>query len=106
MTDPHARARSRRDRPEQTPGWSPGAEQYAEVFAPFTGAFAADAVELLGIGADDAVLDVAAGSGCVRASAPRTRGATVLATDFAPGMLDALRTRVPPGVAGSRRAPR
>lgn len=88
---------------EQTPaGWNPGAQQYAESFAPFTGAFAADAVELLGITADDEVLDVAAGSGAfaIRAAA---RGATVLATDFAAGMLDALRTQVPAGIAGSIR---
>jgi SAM-dependent methyltransferase len=86
---------------EQTPaGWGPGAEQYAEVFAPFTGAFAADAVERLQIGARDTVLDVAAGSGAfaLRAAA---RGAAVLATDFAFGMLDALRTRIRPDLAGS-----
>ena len=88
---------------EQTPaGWSPGAHQYAEVFAPFTGAFAADAVELLGIGADDEVLDVAAGSGAFAIRAAE-RGATVLATDFAPGMLDALQTQVPTTLASSVR---
>jgi SAM-dependent methyltransferase len=88
---------------EQTPaGWNPGAEQYAQVFAPFTGAFAADAVELLGIGADDEVLDVAAGSGAFAIRAAE-RGAAVLATDFAAGMLDALRSQVPAGLAGSVR---
>jgi SAM-dependent methyltransferase len=88
---------------EQTPaGWSPTAEQYAVAFAPFTGAFAADAVELLEIGPNDTVLDVAAGSGAfaIRAAA---RGAAVLATDFAPGMLDALRTRITTDLAGSVR---
>lgn len=88
---------------EQTPaGWSPGAEQYAEVFAPFTGAFAADAVELLAIGAHDTVLDVAAGSGAFALQAA-ARGAAVLATDFASGMLDALRQRVPNDLGGSLR---
>ena len=79
--------------PEQTPeGWNPGAEPYAEVFAPFTGAFAADAIERLGMSAGDAALDVAAGTGAfsLRAAA---LGARVLATDFAPGMLDELRRR-------------
>ncbi len=88
---------------EQTPeGWGPGAERYAEVFAPFTGAFAADAVEHLDVGPTHAVLDVAAGSGAfsLRAAA---RGATVLATDFAPGMLAALAERIPPDHAGSVR---
>ena len=88
---------------EQTPaGWNPGAQQYAQKFAPFTGAFAADAVELLGIGATDEVLDVAAGSGAFAIRAAE-RGADVLAVDFASGMLDALRTAVPSGVAGSVR---
>jgi ubiquinone/menaquinone biosynthesis C-methylase UbiE len=88
---------------EQTPaGWGPGAERYAAEFAPFTGAFAADAVELLDIGPNDTVLDVAAGSGAfaVRAAA---RGAAVLAVDFAAGMLDALRPRIPADLAGSVR---
>jgi SAM-dependent methyltransferase len=83
--------------PEQTPeAWDPGAEPYAEVFAPFTGAFAADAIERLGIGAGDGVLDVAAGTGAfsLRAAA---LGARVLATDFAPGMVDALRRRAAAG---------
>ncbi|MGZ4675749.1 MAG: class I SAM-dependent methyltransferase [Acidimicrobiia bacterium] len=89
------------DRPiQQTPeGWGPGAEQYATVFAPFTGAFAADLVQGVGVTASDTVLDVAAGTGAfaLRAAA---RGADVLATDFAPGMVEALAgaaTSVGPG---------
>lgn len=82
------------DRPlEQTPeGWSPGGERYAQVFAPFTGQFATDAAAHLGIGPSDRVLDVAAGSGAFTLAAA-ARGAEVLATDFAPGMLDALHRR-------------
>jgi SAM-dependent methyltransferase len=88
---------------EQTPeGWGPGAEQYAQVFAPFTGSFAADAVERLDIGPTHAVLDVAAGSGAFSLRAAE-RGATVLATDFAAGMLAALAERVPPDRACSVR---
>ena len=73
-------------------GWSAGAASYDDVFAPFTGAFAEDAIERLHVGATDRVLDVAAGSGAfsLRAAA---LGATVLATDFAPGMLDVLAAR-------------
>jgi SAM-dependent methyltransferase len=79
--------------PEQTPeGWDPGAAPYADVFAPFTGAFAADALDRLGVAAGAAVLDVAAGTGAFALQAA-ARGAGVLATDFAPGMLDELARR-------------
>lgn len=73
-------------RPE---GWSSGASSYDEVFAPFTGAFADDAVRLLSVSRGDRVLDVAAGSGAFSLRAAAV-GATVLATDFAPGMLTVL----------------
>jgi SAM-dependent methyltransferase len=79
--------------PEQTPeGWDSGAEPYAEVFAPFTGRFATDAIERLGVAADDAVLDVAAGTGAFSLRAAAI-GARVLATDFSRGMLGALAAR-------------
>ena len=74
-------------RPE---GWGPGAARYHTVFAPFTGAFAADLVDVLAIGPTDTVLDVAAGTGAFARRAA-ARGADVLATDFAPGMVDTLR---------------
>ncbi len=70
-------------------GWSTGAATYDTVFAPFTGAFADDAVRLLKVLPTDHVIDVAAGSGAFARRAAAT-GATVLATDFAPGMLDVL----------------
>jgi ubiquinone/menaquinone biosynthesis C-methylase UbiE len=86
-------------RPE---GWGPGAEQYDAVFAPFTGAFAADLVDRLTIGPHDTVLDVAAGTGAfaLRAAA---RGADVVATDFAPGMVDTLERAAAHLTAGSVR---
>ena len=87
-------------RPE---GWGPGAAQYQEVFAPFTGAFAADLVDRLGVGPDDTVLDVAAGTGAfaLRAAA---RGAEVLATDFAPGMVETLERAAAKRTGGRLRA--
>ena len=57
----------------------------AEVFAPFTGAFAADAVDLLRIGPGDAVLDVAAGSGSFHDPRRGTQQADVLAVDYRTG---------------------
>jgi SAM-dependent methyltransferase len=76
---------------DQTPdGWGRGADWYASAFAPFTGAFAADLVDLLDVAADDRVLDVAAGTGAFSRRAA-ARGASVLATDFSPDMLAALR---------------
>ena len=70
-------------------GWSQGAPSYDELFAPFTGAYADDAIRLLNVTEHDRVLDVAAGSGAFTTRAAE-RGASVLATDFAPGMLQVL----------------
>ncbi len=67
-------------------GWSDGATGYEENFAGFTGLYADTVLDLLEVGAGTGLLDVAAGTGAtsLRAAA---RGATVLATDFAPGMV-------------------
>jgi SAM-dependent methyltransferase len=68
-------------------GWSDGAAGYDANFAGFTGLYAEPMLDLLEVGGGTELLDVAAGSGAtsLRAAA---RGATVLATDFAPGMVD------------------
>ena len=79
--------------PDQTPaGWSPFAASYDDWLAPITRRFADDVVRLLELGAGSRVLDVAAGSG-VFALAAAEAGAEVLATDFAPGMVDLLRQK-------------
>ena len=89
---------------QQPEGWGPGAPSYHAVFAPVTGAFAADLVDALAIGPDDVVLDVAAGTGAfaLRAAA---LGADVVATDFAPGMVETLeREAAAAGTVGRLRA--
>lgn len=65
---------------------------YDAAFAPFTSSFAADAVRMLKISPTDQVLDIAAGSGAFTFAAAAS-GARVLATDFAPGMVEVLRDR-------------
>lgn len=80
--------------PDQLPsGWTDGAAEYDTWFAPITRRFAADAVQRLGLGVGDRFLDVAAGTG-VLALAAAERGASVVATDFAPGMVALLETRL------------
>lgn len=76
-------------RPEN---WSAAASGYEEAFAPYTGPYADEALRLAGLVAGERVLDVAAGSGALSLRAARL-GAEVLATDFAPGMVELLRAR-------------
>ncbi|MDQ2650988.1 MAG: class I SAM-dependent methyltransferase [Actinomycetota bacterium] len=82
-------------------GWSSGAGGYAEQFMLHTRPYAADALELIGVGSGTRVLDVAAGTGAATLEAAG-RGATVVATDFAAGMVDQLRAQVErAGLSGS-----
>jgi ubiquinone/menaquinone biosynthesis C-methylase UbiE len=67
-------------------GWSDGAEGYDAQFAGFTGLYADDALDRLGVGAGTTLLDVAGGTGATSLEAA-SRGATVICTDFAPGMV-------------------
>ena len=77
--------------PDQRPeAWSATAEDYHAFSANVTLPFAEDAARLVPIGPDTRVIDVAAGSGNFTFAAAR-RGATVLATDFAQGMIERLR---------------
>jgi SAM-dependent methyltransferase len=77
--------------PDQRPdAWSATAADYHAFSAHVTRPFAEDAARLVPIGEHTRVIDVAAGSGNFTFAAAR-RGASVLATDFAPGMLDLLR---------------
>ena len=76
--------------PDQRPdGWSAGAAGYLAEFAPHTEPYAADMADALAVVAGDRVLDVAAGTGSFTLTAAR-RGADVVATDFAPGMVGVL----------------
>lgn len=77
-------------------GWSDGAAGYAENFAGFTELYADPVLDLLGVGGGTRLLDVAAGTGAtsLRAAA---RGAEVLSTDFAPGMVEIAARRLAAG---------
>jgi len=77
--------------------WSQSAKTYAAQSEPFTGLFAADALSLVEIGPGVRVLDVAAGTGAASALAAAS-GASVLATDFSPGMIAAVEAQKIPGV--------
>lgn len=82
---------------DQLPGgWSDGAAGYDENFARFTGLYADEVLDLLAVGAGTELLDVAAGTGAtsLRAAA---RGAAVLSTDFAPGMVEVAARRLREG---------
>ena len=75
--------------------WSSAAPGYDEAIAPLMRPFAATTLDLLGLTGGTArlrLVDVAAGTGVVAVEAAR-RGAEVLATDFAPGMVELMRRR-------------
>lgn len=79
--------------PDRTPeGWGSVARAYDDRIAPFLAQYAEDALRLTDLRAGERVLDVAAGSGALSIAAAR-RGADVLATDFAPQMVERLRER-------------
>jgi ubiquinone/menaquinone biosynthesis C-methylase UbiE len=80
--------------PDQTPaGWSSYADSYDAWLAPITRRFARDLVRVLELGPGTRFLDVAAGTGALAIAAAQA-GAEVLATDFAPGMVDLLRRKL------------
>lgn len=66
--------------------WNFAAEGYGEVLMPWFSRYAADAIELSGVSAPAAVLDVAAGPGTLSLVAAE-RGLRVTAVDFAGRML-------------------
>ena len=75
--------------------WTAAAAGYAQSVEPLTRPFAGPTLDLVGLAPGNhgtRLLDVAAGTGVVALEAAR-RGAAVVATDFAPGMLDELRRR-------------
>jgi SAM-dependent methyltransferase len=75
--------------------WSSVAPGYDDAIAPIMRPYAITTLDLLGLTDVTArlqLLDVAAGTGVVAVEAAR-RGAEVLATDFAPGMVEVMRRR-------------
>jgi len=80
--------------PDTPASWDAASRGYAEKVAPFLmRAFADPLVERLGVNEDTAVLEVGAGSGALtEVLFPRVR--SLLATDFAPQMIDVLRERL------------
>jgi ubiquinone/menaquinone biosynthesis C-methylase UbiE len=77
--------------PDQKPdGWSALAAGYDSIFTTFTRPFANELLDLIGVGPDDDLLDVAAGSGVVSVEAANRGAKSVLGTDFAAGMVSLL----------------
>lgn len=75
--------------------WTSAAPGYEQAIAPIMRPYAVTTLDLLGLTGGVArlrLLDVAAGTGVVALEAAR-RGAVVLATDFAPGMVEVMRRR-------------
>lgn len=75
------------------PGWDSIAAEYDEVVTPLAMEFAEETLGRVDLGPGTRVLDVAAGSGALSIPAAR-RGAEVLATDIAPGLIQRLESRV------------
>lgn len=75
---------------QQPDAWGSVAADYHSFAGNVTRPFAEDAARLVPITKNTRVIDVAAGTGNFTVAAAR-RGATVLATDFAPGMVEHLR---------------
>lgn len=80
--------------PDQLPdGWSSIASTYERAFESLTSQFSNEALRQLDLEAGEDVLDVATGTGSFSLAAARA-GGNVLATDFAPGMVNRLRERI------------
>ncbi len=74
-------------------GWSSIASAYERAFEQITSQFSHEALRQLKLEPGERVLDVATGTGSFSMPAARA-GADVLATDFAPGMIERLRQRI------------
>lgn len=80
--------------PDTPESWGAASRGYAEEVAPFLmRAFADPLVERLNVGKNDRVLEIGAGSGALtEVLFPRVK--SLVATDFAPRMIDVLRERL------------
>lgn len=79
-----------------TDAWDAAVANYEALIEPFTRHFAHAALELSGgVTAEDKVIDVAAGTGALSMAVAKA-GASLLATDFSPGMVDRLAARLAP----------
>jgi ubiquinone/menaquinone biosynthesis C-methylase UbiE len=77
--------------PDQLPdGWSDLASGYDTVFTKFTGPFADELLDRIGVEVSNDFIDIAAGSGVVSVRAARRGAKSVFGTDFAPGMVELL----------------
>ncbi len=79
--------------PHNSERWSAASRGYAEHVAPLLEPFAEEFVDRLDVDADTAALEVGAGSGALTETLARRVG-SVLATDFAPGMVELLIARM------------
>lgn len=79
--------------PHTPQSWSAASQRYANVAAQMMEAFGPTIVERLGANSEHKALEVASGTGALTvALAPKVK--SLLATDFAPGMLEVLRARM------------
>ena len=83
--------------------WDSAAEAYEAAITPLTSLYAEEALRMAEAGGGDRVLDVAAGAGAATMVAAHL-GAEVVATDFAPEMVERLRRRVAAEGLGGVRA--
>ena len=73
--------------------WGDKAEDYDSLFVPFSGPAAIAAIDAMELSPGERFMDIAAGTGAVTIEAAR-RGASVVAVDFAEGMLSVLRAKL------------
>jgi ubiquinone/menaquinone biosynthesis C-methylase UbiE len=78
-------------------GWDAASDDYSRIFAPFTAQFAADVVRLYPPGSEDAVLEIAAGSGALTIELAKY-ARSVLATDISPRMVERIDANAPENV--------
>lgn len=82
---------------ERADHWDEAALRYRQTAHEFTSRFARSALQIVDLSAESRVLDVAAGTGALAFAAAET-GASVLATDFSPGMIASIDSEGVPNV--------